>query len=240
MKASREVALLLMLSAMSALGVIISLLDIGEVVSGPRRIEVALTSFLVFIAVIGRAFYRERKELYDLKSFLAPKVQIVFEEGGRRPYLQRTLLRLSEDVGGEEWRYRIGVRNLGRTEIPRARAILEHVEPIGEEGFRRVAENHIYPGQPLQAMGKAQNTDEFLLGVSGEEPSVYVDVAYDHLTEEGATKMICFAYATSDMPATAVAGAYRVTIRVEGAGTFDRRTFIVDRDDAKHLRMRAE
>jgi hypothetical protein len=119
--------------------------------------------------------------------------------------------------------------------------VLERIEPIGTDGFKRLAKDHIYPGQPLRAMGKPDNTDEFLLGVSGEEPSVYVDVVYDHLTEEGATGLICFAYTATHMPAAAVSGTYRITIRVEGGGTFDTKTFIVDREGKeKRLRMMAE
>jgi hypothetical protein len=241
MRAGWEVVVSLVVAGASAVGVVLNLLDIGETVSGSRRYEAAVASFALFAASVALLLYRQRNRIIALEALLAPKVQIVFDEGGKRPYLQRQRLLVSEDVGAEEWRYRIGIRNLGKTEITRVRAVIESIEPIGSEGFKRHAKDHIYPGQPLRAMGKPDDTDEFLLGVSGDEPSVYVDVAHDHLSDEGATGLICFAYAATHMPNAAMAGTYRITIRVEGGGTYDRRTFLVDREGKeKHLRMRTD
>jgi hypothetical protein len=241
MRSGWQVLTLLTGAALSAVSLTLALFDVGDAMFGERRTVVGVTSFAAFVVLVAIRQYRLGRELNELRDSLSPKVEIVFDEGSVRPYLQRTLLQLSDDVRGEEWRYRVGIRNLGKSEIPRVRAVLERIDPLGTDGFKRIAKEHIYPGQPLQAMGRPANTDEFLLGVSGSEPSVFVDVVYDHLAEEGKTGMICFAYASTNMPAAAVSGAYRIAIRVEGAGTYDVRTFIVDRDGKeKHLRMRSD
>jgi hypothetical protein len=225
----RAVVGLLWAASVSAVGIVLTLNDVVDKFLGPYRPVYLTASLCMFILTVGSALYAQWRQIGALKDQLVPKVKIVFEDRGQRPYLQCTQLACSNDVIAEERHYRIGVRNLGKTEIPRVRAVLERCEPVGSDGFKRIATDHVYPGQPLHAMGKPNDTDEFLLGVSGEEPSVYVDVVHDHISSDGSTKMICFAYAATSVPHPSPSGTYRITIRVEGGGAYDLASFVVER-----------
>lgn len=103
---------------------------------------------------------------------------------------------------------RLGIRNIGGTDIPRARLVLEACEP---------ASLAVHPEHELQPTGKPQGTLEFMVAAGG---TTIIDVATETIMQGQIYGEFSFCYALA-LPNNRLPNQdapYRLTLRAEGGG----------------------
>lgn len=151
-----------------------------------------------------RAWLALARQRDELLARLEPRLEL-FRQPDVKPFFEE----LPVQAGSKSRYLRVGIRNVGGTDVPHARLVLEACEPATSPG--------VHPEHELQPMGKLPGTLTFLVPAHG---TVLVDVATEFVSPDEQFKEIHLCYAqglTNTLPPRGD-DRYRLVLRAEGGG----------------------
>jgi hypothetical protein len=190
-------------------------------------------AFCLTVFFLGRLAWTQYLEAQGHRERAAPKFEIVFRPDQGRPYLQAKAFQNIRPMVGpiqmEDRRYRVGIVSRSTAIIPSVRLILVRCQPSG---------NYIEIGQRLAVYdsGNPPKGEADLHPNAHREPTLFFEVVFEfYEASELAADNFRFAYANYEQALPIRVDfdnpdmRHEITIRAEGGGWSDERTFIIEK-----------
>jgi hypothetical protein len=186
--------------------------------------------FVALVVCAGQAVGTLKWRNMELERQFEPKFEIVFlpeNDWDSRPYVQ-TLTQGKYETAGMpmvkivDRRYRVGIRNFSNAVVPSVHVVLTRCEPPA---------NFIHLGHRLAVMDSNPPEAERDLPPSTDgSPTLWFDVVAELERADNRPRQFHFCFANPQICGPVDSGRYEITLRCEGAGVSQERTFIVQKE----------